>query len=51
MIRKSNWPVIDVNNLVTKRQFKNFNDDEFLNDLREINWSHIHSLVNPNDMW
>ena len=51
MIRKSNWRVIDANNSVTKRQFKNFNDDEFLNDLREINWSNIHSLVNPNDMW
>ena len=51
MIRKSNWRVIDSNNSVTKRQFKNFNDDEFLNDLREINWSDIHSLVNPNDMW
>ena len=42
MIRKSNWRVIDANNSVTKRQFKNFNDDEFLNDLREINWSDIH---------
>ena len=51
MIRKSNWRVIDANNSVTKRQFKNFNDDEFLNDLREINWSDIHSLVDPNDMW
>ena len=30
---------------------KIFNDDEFLNDLREINWTDIHSLVNPNDMW
>ena len=51
MIRKSNWRVIDANNSVTKRQFKNFNDDEFLNDLREINWTDMHSLVNPNDMW
>ena len=51
MIRKSNCRVIDVNNSVTKRQIKNFNDDEFLNDLREINWSDIHPLVNPNDMW
>ena len=51
IIRKSNWRVIDANNSATKRQFKNFNDDEFLNDFREINWSDIHSLVNPNDMW
>ena len=35
MIRKSNWRVTDANNSVTNRQFKNFNDDEFLNDLRE----------------
>ena len=51
LIRKSNWQVIDANNSVAKRQFKNFNNDEFLNDLREINWSDIHSQVNPNDMW
>ena len=51
MIRESNWRVVDANNSVTKRQFKNFNDDEFLNDLREINWSDIHSLANLNDMW
>ena len=51
LIRKSNWQVINVNESVTKRQFKNFNDDKNLNDLREINWSSINSRVNPNGMW
>ena len=51
LIRKSNHQVIDTNYPVTRRQMKNFNDEEFLNDIRQINWSDINSQNNPNDMW
>jgi hypothetical protein len=30
---------------------KNFNDEEFLNHIRQINWSDINSQNNLNDMW
>jgi hypothetical protein len=51
LIRKSNHQVIHTNYPVTRRQMKNFNDEEFLNDIRQINWSDINSQNNPNDMW
>ena len=33
------------------RQFKNLNDEEFLNDLRQIDWTEVNLLNDPNDMW
>ena len=32
------------------RQFKNFNDEEFLNDLRQVDWTDVNLLNDPNDM-
>jgi hypothetical protein len=51
LIRKSNHQVIDTNYPVTRSQMKNFNDEDFLNDIRQINRSDINSQNNPNDMW
>ena len=33
------------------RQFKSFNDEEFLNDLRQVDWTEVNLLNDPNDMW
>ena len=50
-IRKSNCQVINTNFPVAMRQFKNFNDEEFLNDLRQVDWTEVNLLNDPNDMW
>ena len=51
LIRKSNCQVINTNFPVAMRQFKNFNDEEFLNDLRQVDWTEVNLLNDPNDMW
>ena len=51
LIRKSNCQVINTNFSVAMRQFKNFNDEEFLNDLRQVDWTEVNLLNDPNDMW
>ena len=33
------------------RQFKNFIDEEFLNDFRQVDWTEVNFLNDPNDMW
>ena len=33
------------------RQLKNFNEDEFLRDLRKNEWNRVSLLNNPNEMW
>ena len=33
------------------RQLKNFNEDEFLRDLRMNEWNRVSILNNPNEMW
>ena len=33
------------------RQLKNFNEDEFLRDLRMNEWNRVSMLNNPNEMW
>ena len=33
------------------RQLKNFNEDEFLRDLRVNEWNRVSMLNNPNEMW
>ena len=33
------------------RQFKNFNDEEFLNGLRQVNWTEMNLLNDPTVMW
>ena len=51
LIRKSNCQVINTNFPVAMRQFKNFNDEEFLNDLRQVDWTEVNLLNDPNDRW
>ena len=51
LIRKSNCQVINTNFPVAMRQFKNFNDEEFLNDLRQVDSTEVNLLNDPNDMW
>ena len=36
---------------VDVRQLKNFNEAEFLRDLRIIDWNHVTTHNNPNEMW
>jgi len=33
------------------RQLKNFNEDEFLRDLRMNEWNRVSMLNNPNEKW
>jgi hypothetical protein len=50
-VRKSTWQRQFANSLTRKRHFKHFNDNEFLNDLNEIDWNEISSSDDPNVMW
>ncbi len=49
LVRKSTWQF--ANSFTRKRHFKHFNDNEFLNDLNEIDWNEISSSDDPNVMW
>jgi hypothetical protein len=50
-VRKSTWQRQFANSLTRKRHFKHFNDNEFLNDLNEVDWNEISSSDDPNVMW
>ena len=51
MIRKNHYDRAKAR-IVETRQFKNFNEVGFLNDLKEINWKSINShSADPNNMW
>ena len=40
-----------VNTFVEKRNFKNFNEHAYLNDLNNLNWEQVCRHNDPNDMW
>ena len=50
-VRKSTWQRQFSNSFTCKRHFKHFNDNEFLNDLNEVDWNKISSSDDPNVMW
>jgi hypothetical protein len=50
-VRKSTWQRQFANSFTRKRHFKHFNDNEFLNDLNEIDWNEISSSDDTNVVW
>ena len=36
---------------IEMRQFKNFQEDKFFNDLEQMPWRNVSSHSDPNDMW
>ena len=51
LIRKCTYHKAPVNAFVEKRNFKNFNERAYLNDLNNLNWEEISLHNDPNDMW
>jgi hypothetical protein len=51
LIRKCTYHKAPVNAFVEKRNFKNFNEREYLNDLNNLNWEEVSLHNDPNDMW
>ena len=48
---KSTWLEKRVNSFVYKRQFKYFNENEFLSELSKIDWNETCASGDPNVMW
>ena len=51
LIRKCTYHKAPVNTFVEKRNFKNFNEHAYLNDLNNLNWGQVCLHNDPNDMW
>ena len=51
LIRKCTYHKAPVNAFVEKRNFKNFNERAYLNDLNNLNWEEVSLHNDPNDMW
>ena len=45
LVRKSTWQEKTVNSFVHKRQFKYFNENEFLSELSKIDWNETYVRV------
>ncbi len=51
LIRKTTHYKTSVTALIEKRNFKNFNEHAYLNDLNNLNWGEVCTHNDPNLMW
>ncbi len=51
LIRKTTHYKTSVTALIEKRNFKNFNEHAYLNDLNNLNWGEVCTHYDPNLMW
>ena len=51
LIRKTSYHKASVDASVEKRNFKNFNERAYLNDLNNLNWQKVCQHNDSNDMW